>query len=71
MSAVVWTCVLQFANSASLAWNFVWVFNFCYELYDPLRNTRALSKYYHLGVLLYSIFTAVYVLSTNSYGCAA
>jgi hypothetical protein len=59
----------QFFNAASLGWNLVWVVNFTFELYDPLRNTRSLVKYYHLFVWMWSLATVAFLWSSHIYGC--
>ncbi len=63
-------CVfLQFFNAASLGWNLVWVLNFALELYDPLRNTRSLMKYYHTLVWIWALVTSLYIVASGDYGC--
>ncbi len=61
---------VQFANAASLGWNLVWVLNFVLELYDPLRNTRAYTMYYHGLVWLWAASTSVYIVASGIYGYA-
>lgn len=52
-------------------WNFVWVVNFSVELYDPLRNTESLIKYYHLCVWSWAAATLVYVSVMDLSGTGA
>lgn len=65
----MFTSLLQFFNAASLGWNLVWVLNFTLELWDPLRNTASLHKYYNGLVWSYGFITTLYVWVAGIYGC--
>lgn len=58
----------QFVFGASMGWNLVSVVDFTVELYDPLRNTRSLVKYYHVFVWLWAAATVAYVGLADVFG---
>jgi hypothetical protein len=58
----------QFVFGASMAWNLVSVVDFTVELYDPLRNTRSLVKYYHTFAWLWAGATVAYIGIAEVFG---
>ncbi len=66
---VVEALFAQFFFMATICWNLVWVFNFTLELYNPLRRTKSLAKWYHLFVWTLSVGSAIAVGSAKLYGC--
>lgn len=50
-------------------WNLMWVLNFTLQLYNPVRDTQPLEKYYHLFVWAFALTAGVYVTVLRLYGC--
>ena len=58
----------QIFYMATICWNLIWVVNFTLELYNPLRRTTSLGKWYHLFVWTISIGTGIAVGAGKLYG---
>ena len=61
----------QIFYMATICWNLIWVVNFTLELYNPLRRTTSLGKWYHLFVWTISIGTGIAVGAGKLYGYVA
>ena len=65
------SCMSQFFFMASICWNLVWVINFTLDLYNPLRSTASMEKWYHMAVWTACVGSTAALYFFKEYGYVA
>ena len=60
-----------FTGLACISWNAAWIFDFVCVLVNPMRNTAAQRRWYHLAIWSLCVFGTVWTLAAQGHGSAA
>ena len=59
-----------FTGLACISWNAAWIFDFVCVLVNPMRNTAAQRRWYHLAIWGLCAFGTVWTLAAQGHGAA-
>lgn len=57
-----------FTGLACISWNAAWIFDFLCVLVNPLRNTAAQRRWYHVCIWSLCVFATVWTLAVGGHG---